>query len=202
MNEWIALFSHTWLLFSGDVRETGFTFDPIVPQCDRQEMFHFRREFIALLASPSPLNFKRRKLALSQTHSTVGRGVPEPSSPLSSTSRAAVHLSRPELENMCLLLLQNGLRTLRWPGHLWPATLPTTRRPTGTLRQDHQCPTRWDKNVGLHLCKYLENAVFFNTFLFPCSLTQRDLLCVQLKFSSYSVVCFPELLPRAMFEFS
>lgn len=94
-------------------------------------------------------------MAYSTTHSAVGHLVPEPLAPVPPTSRTAVHLFRPHLENMCLLLLQNGSRTLRWQGPRWPAMLPTTKRPTGTLRQDLQCPMQWDKNVSCHLFRIM-----------------------------------------------
>lgn len=49
-------------------------------------------------------------------------------------------------------LLQNGSRTRRWQALHSPATLPPSRRPTGTPRLDLQCPTPWDKNVSVRLC--------------------------------------------------
>lgn len=90
-------------------------------------------------------------------------------SPVSSTSRAAVHLFRLNLENVCLLLLQNGSRIRRWQGLLWPAMLPTTRRPTGTLRQDPQCPTQWDKNV--RSCHFNYDEMKLNQAFSPVSIS-------------------------------
>lgn len=72
-------------------------------------------------------------------------------SPCFLQSRIVVHLFRPYLESVWLLFLQNGSRTLRWQGPQSPATLPTSRRPTGTLRQDLQSPMQWGKNVSSHL---------------------------------------------------
>lgn len=117
-------------------------------------------------------------MAYSKTHSAVGHVVPEPLAPVPPTSRTAAHLFRPHLENMCLLLLQSGLRTLHWQGPRWPAMLPTTRRPTGTLRQDLQCPTQWDKNVSCHLFKNndVDKKGLLIIFLFLCFSTHSDLL--------------------------
>ena len=147
-------------------------------------------------SSPCISSFKWCWLSLSQTRSTVGHRVPEPLALVASTSRAAMHLSRPELENISLLLLQNGSRTPHWLVPLWPAMLPTTRRPTGTLRQHPQPPTPWDKNVCFSSIYYkLENhvkIVLFITLLFLCRATQRDLLWVKPN-SAHTVVCFPEL---------
>lgn len=151
-------------------------------------MGHFQRElanlflytFLQRRRTPSGilLNTQRRRPCC-----------PRAFSPAFFQSRAAVHLFRPHLENMWLLLLQNGSRTLRWLELRLPAMLPTSRRPTGTLRQDLQSPMQWDKNVSSHLSTaYVWNSCY-----------PQWLIKSFTKLSSYIVVCFPELVPQGVF---
>lgn len=114
---------------------------------------------------------------------------PRAFSPAFFQSRTAVHLFRPHLENMWLFLLQNGSRTLRWLERRLPAMLPTSRRPTETLRQDLQSPVQWGKNVSSQLSK-----VYVWHSCYP-----QWLIMSFTKLSSDIVVCFPELVPRGVF---
>lgn len=133
-----------------------------------KKLGHFQREFANLLLYAF---LQRRSTPCGILLNTQRRRPcsPRAFSPAFFQSRAAVHLFRPHLENMWLLLLQNGSRTLRWLELHLPAMLPTSRRPTGTLRQDLQSPMQWDKNVSsqpLHsLClKFLLPTVTYYEF--------------------------------------
>lgn len=79
--------------------------------------------------------------------------------------------------------------------------LPTTRRRTGTPRLDLQCPTQWDKNVGFPPSIALWKQAKPLLFCFSVLQSPEGLIMISTKFSSFTVVCFSELMPEAVFDF-
>ena len=215
VKSFLKLPPHLWSLFSGKMWNWSrcFTrcFESLAFACyivcrgggcwifkqeQHQQIDNFQKN-LHICSFTTYSTFIESLTGLSQTHNTVLHIVLQTLGPFGSfRSLAAINLFRLHLENVWVLLLQNGSRTQGWQGPPSPATLPTSRRPTGTLRQDLQSLVQWDKNVSSNFYPVWNLLLLVCVLVVLLTVSYNHLKQVHLLECS---LCFPKLPPQDAF---